>query len=143
MEDLVKMDRIDDLERLILEAPQVDLRTENVLNGKMLARTVYIPEGTVVTGATHKTDHISVVVGDVTVSTDEGTKRITGHCVFASKAGIRRAVVAHSFTVWTTICRTEKTDVQEAEDELVVESARLQTRCLELTSTQSAEKISF
>lgn len=134
--------RVDELESMILKTPQVDLKTENVISGGMLARTIFIPEGCVLTGATHKTDHINMVIGDITVTTDEGVKRLTGHNVFATKAGSRRAGIAHSFTIWTTICRTDKTDIREAEDELVVESARLQTRRLELAATPPPEKIS-
>lgn len=116
------------LEKQILTLPQVDLNTQHSLAGGVYARTVYIPAGTVVTGATHKKDHISVVIGDITITTDEGPVRITGHHVLPTKAGSKRAVVAHADTVWTTLVRTDLSDIEAIEDELVVESSRLQTR---------------
>ena len=116
------------LEQIVLQAPQVDLRTEQKLSGKVYARTIFIPAGTVLTGATHKKDHINVVHGDITVTTDGGPKRITGYHVIPTKAGSKRAGFAHSDTVWTTLCETELTDFEAIEDELVEESAQLQTR---------------
>lgn len=128
MRDVAMIDRVNELEQMLLAGPQVDLRTGNVLSGGMLARTIYIPAGTALTGATHKTDHVCVVIGDITVTTDEGAKRISGHHVFQVKAGSKRAGIAHEFTIWTTICKTDQTDLQAAEDELVVESERLLSR---------------
>lgn len=120
--------QVDDLERLILAGPQVDLQTQHALSGQVYSRTIYIPAGTVLTGATHKKDHINIVFGDITVSTDEGVKRITGHHIIPTKAGIKRAGYAHADTIWTTLCHTELTEISAIEDELVVESEQLQTR---------------
>lgn len=131
---------IDQLEALVLQAPQVDLRTEHRLSGGVYARTVHIPAGTVVTGATHKKGHINVLFGDITVATDEGPVRFTGYHVLPGTAGTRRAVIAHADTVWTTLCETELTDIAAIEDELVVESHRLQTRQQALGAT-SLEKL--
>lgn len=116
------------LEQAILQGPQVDLRTEHVLSGGVYARTIHIPAGTVLTGATHKKDHINVVCGDISVTTDDGVKRITGYHVLPSKAGIKRAGIAHADTVWTTLCKTDLTDIEAIEDDLVEESDRLQNR---------------
>lgn len=128
MNDLTTKAGVDRLEGFILQAPQVDLKTEHALSGGVYARTIHIPAGTVLTGATHKKDHINVVFGDISVSTEEGMKRITGYHVIQTKAGMKRAGYAHADTVWTTLCHTELTEINEIEDELVEESERLQTR---------------
>lgn len=125
---IAKLDAVCRLEQAILQGPQIDLRTEHVLSGGVYARTIFIPAGTALTGATHKKDHVNVVCGDISVTTDEGVKRITGYHVLPSKAGIKRAGIAHADTVWTTLCKTDLTDIEDIEDELVEESARLQTR---------------
>lgn len=130
---------VDELEAAVLSAPQVDLRTEHVLSGGVYARTIHIPAGTVLTGATHKKDHVNVVFGDITVTTDEGTRRITGYHVLPTKAGSKRAGFAHADTVWTTICETALTDIEAIEDELVEESTRLQTRQAALPGTTFKE----
>ena len=96
-------DQLAELERLILAVPQIDLQTQHELLGKVYSRTIYIPAGTVLTGATHKKDHINIVFGDITVSTDDGMKRLIGHHVIPTKAGIKRAGFAHVDTIWTTL----------------------------------------
>lgn len=135
-------EKIERLEAILLAGPQVDLRTKHELSGGVYARTIYIPAGTALTGATHKKDHINVVVGDITVSTDDGMQRLSGHHVIATKAGMKRGGFAHADTVWTTLCATELTDIEAIEDELVVESARLQTRvmALETATIEQLEK---
>lgn len=130
---------VEQLEQAILSAPQVDLRTEHVLSGGVYARTIHIPAGTVLTGATHKKDHVNVVFGDITVTTDAGPIRLTGYHVIPTKAGSKRAGVAHADTVWTTICETKLDDIEAIEDELVEESSRLQTRLTALPGTEFKE----
>lgn len=119
---------VERLERMSLALPQTAIPTEHVLNGGMYARTITIPAGVLLTGAAHKTDHINVCMGDIEVLTDDGPKRLTGLHVLATKAGMKRAGYTHGPTRWTTICRTAQTTVQAAEDELVEQPERLQTR---------------
>lgn len=133
------VEKINELEKLILQTPQIDLKTSHSLSGGMYARTIYIPAGTVLTGATHKTDHINIVFGDISVSTDEGMKRLTGHHVIETKAGMKRAGFAHEYTVWTTICKTDLTDIKEIEKELVIESEMLQTNTLSVSVNKPNE----
>jgi hypothetical protein len=116
------------LEDCILQAEQVDLKTTHALAGGVYARTILIPAGTVLTGATHKKDHINIVQGDITVSTDEGMKRLTGQHILPTRAGMKRAGFAHADTIWTTVCATDQTDLHAIEADLVIEAERLQTR---------------
>ena len=130
--------RIDDLEAHLKTLPQVDLNTTHTLSGGMYARTIRIPAGAALTGATHKFDHLDVMQGDISFTLIDGTvKRLTGHHVLATKAGAKRAGYAHSETLWTTICSTQLDDIQAIEKELVVESEELQTRQLELAGTHT------
>lgn len=122
--------KVQRLEHEIGKLPQVDLRTEHVLSGGMYARTITIPAGTSLTGASHKTDHLNLVMGDITVITDEGVKRLTGLHVLATKAGMKRAGFAHADTRWTTVCKTDSTCLADIEADLVEEPERLQTRTL-------------
>ena len=121
-------DLVSRLEGEALQLPQVDLGTKHVLAGKVYARTIFIPKGCTLTGALHKRDHVNIVSGDISVTTDEGIKRITGHVVLPTKAGMKRAGVAHEDTYWTTVCFTEESDLEAIEDDLVHDSHLLQTR---------------
>lgn len=130
-------EKVQRAEAFLLTRPQVDLQTTHVLSGGIYARTVHIPAGVGLTGATHKKDHVCVLQGDITVLTDDGGKRLTGQHVIAVKAGIKRAGIAHAPTTWTTLCRTDLTDLHEIEAELVEEAEQLQTRTLELAGQQT------
>lgn len=116
------------LEAQILELPQVDLQTEQLIHGGVSVRTVFIPAGAVVTGALTNLDNICIVCGDITATTDEGPIRLTGFNVIPAGKGFKRAVVAHEDTFWTTVHRTDKATQQEVEDEMTDEAAMLQTR---------------
>ena len=125
---LTERQKIEALEQYIAQLPQVDLQTSHVLMGGIYARTIYIPAGATLTGAVHRKDHVNVMVGDIMVSTDEGMTRLTGHHVIPTKAGMKRAGYALADTVWTTLCKTDETDISRIEADLVEEPERLQTR---------------
>ena len=76
----------------------------------------------------HKTDHINICCGDITVTTPDGLKRFTGYHIIPALAGHKRAGTTHEDTVWSTICRTTKTELADIEDELVEEAENLLTR---------------
>lgn len=116
------------LERAALQLPQVDLSTTMTVIGGVCARTILIPAGTFLTGALTNIDNVCVMVGDITVTTDEGAMRLTGHHVLPAAAGAKRAGLAHADTYWTTIWRTDLTDPQAIEDEMTGEAGMLQTR---------------
>lgn len=129
------VDRLDAVRRLessLMDLPQVDLSTENLVHGGMCARTILIPAGTVLTGAMTNMDNVCVVCGDIEVTTDEGVKRLTGYHVLPAMAGAKRAGVAFADTWWTTIWPTALTDIEAIEDEATSESHLLQTRRLKL-----------
>lgn len=116
------------LEDALLQMPQIDLHTQQMAHGGMAARTIFIPAGTVLTGAMTNLDNLCVVWGDITVTTEDGPVRLVGFNVLPAKAGAKRAGVAHADTWWVTIHRTDLTDPSDIEDEMTGESDMLQTR---------------
>jgi hypothetical protein len=90
------------------------------------AREMTIPAGVIATGAVHKTEHLSIIsIGHCVLTTDDGTKEIHGPCTFVSKPGAKRAIVAITETVMTTIHPTEETDLDKL-CELLTESTSAQ-----------------
>lgn len=132
--------QIYDLEKLILDGPQVDLPIRHYFAPGLYAREMFIPAGTVLTGAVHKTEHISLFVGDITVLTDGGMKRLTGHHTITSKPGAKRVGYAHADTWCTGFFPTDKTDLAELENDLVEDAHLLQGRAPAIT-TESALKL--
>lgn len=119
-------ERILRLEAEILKLPeQTDCPTRHYFAPGLYAREMFIPAGTVLTGAVHKVKHLAVFVGDITVWTDEGMKRLTGHHTFVSEAGAKRAGYAHADTYCTGFFVTDKTDIRELEEELCEDADRL------------------
>lgn len=116
------------LESILMQMPQVDLGTTHCLSGAVYVRCILIPAGCALTGAVHKTDHVNIVSGDITVTTDDGPRRITGWHILATKAGSKRAGIAHADTYWATCCATSETELEAIEDELVEDAHLLQTR---------------
>ena len=112
-------EQIERLEALILQCPQTDLKTTHHFSPGLYAREMFIPAGTVLTGAVHKTEHMALFVGDITVWTEHGMQRITGHQTFVSKAGAKRVGYAHADTWCTGFFVTDETDIDALEAALV------------------------
>ena len=84
------------------------------------AREMFLPSGHTIVGKIHKHAHLNIVSkGVVVVSTEEGSKELKAPCVFTSYAGTKRAVFIKEDAIWITIHVTEKTDLNEIENELI------------------------
>lgn len=112
------------LEDEISKLPSVDCPLWNHFAPGLYARKILIRKGTVLTGAVHKTEHLCIISGDITVTTDDGMKRIVDpHAIISSNPGIKRAGYAHEDTYWTTVHATEETDLDKLVEELTESKA--------------------
>lgn len=118
MNAIASPSRFDELEAAIAELPQADFETIHHFSPGIYARELRLPAGARLTGKIHRTEHLNIVVGDITVfNEEEGTcRRIVGHACFTSKPGTRRAGVTHRPTVWTCIHPTNETDLNKLEE---------------------------
>jgi hypothetical protein len=123
-------EKIDRYEFLLGQMPQVDLNTTHCVSGEVYARTIFIPKGVSLVGVTNSKDHINIMCGDITVTTDSGMKRLTGYHMFPTKAGMRRVGYAHEDTCWTTVVHTKETDLKKIEEDITPDYDKLQTRKL-------------
>jgi hypothetical protein len=133
------IDAVRKLEHVIQRsgAPEVQLNAQLLVHAGMAARTIFIPAGTLLTGVLTNCDNLCIVMGDITVTTREGPRRLTGFTVLPAFVGFKRAGYAHADTWWTTIHHTTLTDPVEIENEMSAEADQLQTRrCLEHTHTE-------
>lgn len=107
------------LEQELLREPQVECPVTERLCDGMYLREMTIPKGTVLTGKIHIREHVSVILkGDITIVTEEGTRRIVAPCILISPPGTKRVGFAHEDTTWTTIHATPLTDLKEIPDSL-------------------------
>jgi|TARA_R110000782_G_C14810817_1_gene412739 hypothetical protein len=96
---------IERLEDEFRKHPQVDIPVIHRYAGGIYAREITIPAGTILTGRIYKEDHFDVMVsGDITVSSDDGRKRMEGFNIFPGVRGKKRAGIAHEDTRWITFC---------------------------------------
>ena len=123
-----RVEQIRDLEKQMLSLPQVNVETASLIYGDMYARTIFVPAGTMVTGALTNLDNICIVSGDISVTTDTGMRRLIGYHVLPAAKGSKRVGYTHSDTYWTTVVPTKAQTVEDAEDEMTSETHILQTR---------------
>lgn len=118
------LERVRALEAEMNRMPQVELAVWHHFAPGLYARQMLIPKGVTLTGAVHKTEHLCIVSGDITVTTDEGVRRIThAHEIISSKPGIKRAGYAHADTYWTTVHATNERDLAKLVEELTESKA--------------------
>ena len=113
--------KFDELEARIATLPPVEAEVVHHFAPGVYAREMRLLPGTMLTGKIHKTEHLNIVQGDITIFDElEGTgRRITGYACFTSKPGTRRAGFAHAATAWITIHPTKETDLAKIEDEVI------------------------
>jgi len=135
MSDLIEVfsgmpdpEKVRAIERVALTLPQVDIGTQHLIHGKVSTRWGLIPKGCLLTGALTKIANTCIVWGDITVTTDEGTKRLQGFNVIPAEPGAKRAGIAHEDTWWATVHYTETLDQKACEDEMTDEAEMLLTR---------------
>ena len=117
-------EKVERLERTIEAMPQVACPVRHYFVPGMYAREMTIPAGVVLTGAVHKTEHLSTIsAGRIMVQTDDGALEIKAPCTFVSKPGAKRAGYALETTVWTTYHATETTDLDALVEELTESTA--------------------
>ena len=85
-------------------------------------RWLFRPADTLIVGKIHKKEHMYLVCsGEVTVVGPGYKERIVGPKMIISKPGTKRAVYAHTDAVCLTIHRTDETDLDKIEKELIEE----------------------
>jgi len=113
------VDRIEAMEAMMLEQPQVEVPVDEQFINGMYAREILIPEGTLLTGAVHKDAHFAIMLsGDIALATPNGVQRMTGSHVMEGKPGWKRAAYAFEDTRWLTVHRTDHYEEGEMLDML-------------------------
>jgi hypothetical protein len=89
----------------------------------LYVRQIKVPAGVLLTGAIHKYSHAFFLLkGDISILTDGGVKRIKAPATFITPAGTKRVVYHHADTIVTTVHSTDKTNVEEIEEELIAKT---------------------
>lgn len=117
--------KIDALEAGIRrDLPAVDLVHVDHFSQGVYARELHIPAGTVLTGKIHKFQNLNILSqGRMQIFMDDGTtKEVSAPFTVVSPPGTRRAALALTDCVWTTIHGTEETDVAKIENHFIAQT---------------------
>lgn len=115
--------KVERLEAILEQYPQADCPVKHHFAPGVYAREMTIPAGVIATGAVHRTEHLSILVGHCLLTTDEGVREFRGHHTFVSKPGAKRAITAIETTVMTTIHPTDETDLDRLCEQLTESTA--------------------
>jgi len=111
---------IADLQDVLKGMDQLALEPVHRFSEGLYARELTLPAGSVVVGKIHKHAHLNVIMkGRCTVTTPFGSDELEGPMIFESKPDTKRAVYAHTDTVWITFHPTEETDVDVIEEQII------------------------
>ena len=111
------------IERLQAEMylmPQVQLETEHYFSGGMYCRKLMRPAGTLIVGKVHKEAHFFMCTkGEIIAWSETGMRKLGPGDIIESKPGTKRVTLALSDAIGITIHKTDKTDLDEIEAELI------------------------
>lgn len=107
-----------------LTAEDLNANCTHVFAPGAVARTMTIPAGMMIVGKIHKHAHLNILSkGTVMVHTEsEGLRTLEGPLTMCSAAGTKRALIALTDAVWTTIHLTNETDLDKIEEEVIAPS---------------------
>ena len=116
----VSREQIDRLQSEMVKMPQAELLTEHFFSPGMYCRRVYRSAGTLIVGKVHKEPHFFLCAkGEIIAWTENGMKKLQAGDLIESKAGTKRVTLAVTDAIGITIHRTDKTDLDEIESELI------------------------
>jgi len=102
--------------------PQAEMVTENYFSDGMYCRKLIRPAGTLIVGKVHKKDHFFMCVkGEIIAWSEKGMIKLNAGDIIQSKSGTKRVTLALTDAIGLTVHRTDKTDLNEIEAELIEE----------------------
>jgi hypothetical protein len=111
------------LEKVLLTLEQVECPVSHYHIDGVYVRSMFIPAGTVLTGAIHNKENVSILAqGIIRVTNGTESKVISAPYIMVDQAGIKRLGVAETDVTFINVWRTDLTDIESLEKELRSES---------------------
>lgn len=116
-------DKVNIAEQWMLQQPQLELTVKHHFSPGVYARELFIPAGTMLTGAIHKYEQLNIMsAGTMLLVTDDGCIEVSAPFTIVSPPGTKRIAYAQTDCVWTTILGTDETDVPKIEAHFTAKS---------------------
>lgn len=121
--DYALRDKINAVEALMKEQPQVEIKVTHRFSHGVYAREIFIPAGTMLTGEIHKFENLNILSqGDISVMTESGVVRVQAPFTIVSPPGTKRIALAHTDCIWTTIHGTFERNIDKIKNHFVAET---------------------
>jgi hypothetical protein len=118
-----QLDAIEEKMHGMETTPIADFPLRHHFADGMYAREMFMPAGTLITGKIKKHEHLSIIsLGEVYEATEHGAQHVKAPHTFVSAPGTKRLVYCLSDCVWTTVHRTDETDLDKLDDELIAKT---------------------
>lgn len=113
-------EQIERLQEEVSKLPQAEVITEHYFADGMYCRKLYRTSGTLIVGKVHKKEHFFMCAkGEIIAWTEKGMKKLSAGDIIVSKPGTKRVTLATEDSVGITVHKTDKTDLDEIESELI------------------------
>jgi quercetin dioxygenase-like cupin family protein len=114
-------EQIDTLQTELSKLPQAeDMVTDHFFADGMYSRRVFRKAGTLIVGKVHLKDHFFICTkGEIIAWTENGMKKLSAGDIIECKRGTKRVTLATMDSIGTTVHRTDKTNLEEIEAELI------------------------
>ena len=118
--ELGTMPEILRIEQEILKMPQVELPIEHYQIDGVYARSMFIPAGTILTGKIHNFESIAILAkGRIRITNGTESYIISEGHIMVDKPGVKRLGYAETDVIFITVHRTDNTEIEAIEKELV------------------------
>jgi len=117
------MPQILEMEAFMRELPQVEMPVKHHFIDGVYMRELFIPAGTLLTGKIHNKENFSILAsGTLRITNGTDSMIISAPHVMSDKPGIKRMGYAETDVVFINVIKTDLTDIDEIEKELVSET---------------------
>jgi len=107
------------LEKIILTLEQVECPISHYQIEGVYCRSMFIPAGTVITGAIHNKENISILAqGTIRITNGTESKLISAPYIMVDQPGIKRLGVSETDVTFINVWRTDTNDLDEIEKEI-------------------------
>lgn len=116
-------DKVNAIEALMAQQPQVDLKVEHYFSEGVYARALEIPAGIQLTGKIHKFEQLNILAkGKMKVLVGDYYKTVEAPFIVVSPPGTKRIAIALEDCVWITVHGTHETDLELIEKTFIAQS---------------------
>ncbi len=133
----IELQRIEAIEKTMLNAPQIDVPLHHAFAPNVYLRQVTMPKGAVIIGHQHKTEHFNIVLsGRASVYMEGEMHEIVAPSIFKSSAGVRKVLFIHETMVWATVHPTSETNLDKLDEELIIKSESFQQHQIDIAKAK-------